>query len=96
MAADGRGGGGLRPGRGGLRGPGGGLGAAAPAGRGRRPLTAGPLRGRADLRPCTARWPTPDRGETVVRGFEHVVDAFLGMLRGANTGKMIVQLAEAP
>ncbi|MFJ2776016.1 NADP-dependent oxidoreductase [Kitasatospora sp. NPDC087315] len=34
--------------------------------------------------------------ETVVRGFEHVVDAFLGMLRGANTGKMIVQIAEAP
>ncbi|MCX4686138.1 NADP-dependent oxidoreductase [Kitasatospora purpeofusca] len=34
--------------------------------------------------------------ETVVRGFEHVVDAFLGMLRGANTGKMIVQLADEP
>ncbi|MEV7596506.1 NADP-dependent oxidoreductase [Kitasatospora sp. NPDC089797] len=30
--------------------------------------------------------------ETVVDGFEHVVDAFLGMLRGANTGKMIVRL----
>ncbi|MFG3054476.1 NADP-dependent oxidoreductase [Kitasatospora sp. NPDC048239] len=34
--------------------------------------------------------------ETVVRGFEHVVDAFLGVLRGANTGKMIVQLTDAP
>ncbi|MFF2657060.1 NADP-dependent oxidoreductase [Kitasatospora sp. NPDC058032] len=34
--------------------------------------------------------------ETVVRGFENVVDAFLGMLRGANTGKMIVQLADEP
>ncbi|MBV6696358.1 NADP-dependent oxidoreductase [Kitasatospora aureofaciens] len=31
--------------------------------------------------------------ETVVQGFDHVVDAFLAMLRGANTGKMIVQLA---
>ncbi|MFI0721712.1 NADP-dependent oxidoreductase [Streptomyces sp. NPDC021224] len=29
--------------------------------------------------------------ETVVDGFEHVVDAFLGMLRGANTGKIIVR-----
>jgi NADPH-dependent curcumin reductase CurA len=28
---------------------------------------------------------------TVVDGFEHIVDAFLGMLRGANTGKIIVQ-----
>ncbi|MER7750547.1 NADP-dependent oxidoreductase [Kitasatospora sp. NPDC097643] len=34
--------------------------------------------------------------ETVVRGFEHVVDAFLGVLKGANTGKMIVQLTDAP
>ncbi|MFI6448619.1 NADP-dependent oxidoreductase [Kitasatospora sp. NPDC050543] len=33
--------------------------------------------------------------ETVVEGFEHMVDAFLGMLRGANTGKMIVQVSEA-
>ncbi|MFJ3214457.1 NADP-dependent oxidoreductase [Kitasatospora sp. NPDC086801] len=32
--------------------------------------------------------------ETIVDGFDHVVDAFLGMLRGANTGKMIVRLAE--
>ncbi|MFJ8669261.1 NADP-dependent oxidoreductase [Streptomyces sp. NPDC093600] len=27
---------------------------------------------------------------TVVEGFEHIVDAFLGMLRGENTGKMLV------
>ncbi|MFB7904998.1 NADP-dependent oxidoreductase [Kitasatospora sp. NPDC056076] len=30
--------------------------------------------------------------ETVVDGFDHVVDAFLGVLRGANTGKMIVRI----
>ncbi|MEU4169317.1 NADP-dependent oxidoreductase [Streptomyces sp. NPDC026665] len=29
--------------------------------------------------------------ETVVDGFEHIVDAFLGMLRGENTGKIIVR-----
>lgn len=29
--------------------------------------------------------------ETVVDGFGHIVDAFLGMLRGENTGKIIVQ-----
>ncbi|CAG7645281.1 hypothetical protein SBRY_40119 [Actinacidiphila bryophytorum] len=29
--------------------------------------------------------------ETVVDGFEHIVDAFLGMLHGGNTGKMIVR-----
>ena len=34
--------------------------------------------------------------ETVVAGIEHGVDAFLGMLRGENTGKMVVRLdAEA-
>jgi NADPH-dependent curcumin reductase CurA len=32
---------------------------------------------------------SPD--ETVVDGFEHIVDAFLGMLRGENTGKIIVR-----
>ncbi|WP_198042283.1 hypothetical protein [Kitasatospora azatica] len=31
--------------------------------------------------------------ETVVTGFENVVGAFLGMLDGANIGKMIVQVA---
>ncbi|MFF9977026.1 NADP-dependent oxidoreductase [Streptomyces erythrochromogenes] len=29
---------------------------------------------------------------TVVQGFEHTVDAFLGMLRGENTGKMLVRI----
>ncbi|MFJ5270956.1 NADP-dependent oxidoreductase [Streptomyces sp. NPDC088358] len=29
--------------------------------------------------------------ETLVDGFEHIVDAFLGMLRGENTGKIIVR-----
>ncbi|MFF7990089.1 NADP-dependent oxidoreductase [Kitasatospora xanthocidica] len=32
--------------------------------------------------------------ETIVDGFDHVVDAFLGMLRGANTGKMLVRIAD--
>jgi hypothetical protein len=31
--------------------------------------------------------------ETVVDGLEHAVDAFLGMLRGANTGKTLVRCA---
>ncbi|WP_406198308.1 NADP-dependent oxidoreductase [Kitasatospora sp. NBC_01560] len=30
--------------------------------------------------------------ETVVDGFEHTVDAFLDLLRGGNTGKMVVRL----
>ena len=30
--------------------------------------------------------------ETVVHGIEHAVDAFIGLLRGANTGKMLVRL----
>lgn len=30
--------------------------------------------------------------ETVVEGMEHTVDAFLGLLRGENTGKMVVKL----
>lgn len=30
---------------------------------------------------------------TVTEGFGHVVDAFLGMLRGANTGKAVVRVA---
>ncbi|MEU2560250.1 NADP-dependent oxidoreductase [Streptomyces longispororuber] len=34
--------------------------------------------------------------ETVVTGFERIVEAFLGMLRGGNTGKMIVRAAGAP
>ena len=30
--------------------------------------------------------------ETAVDGFDHAVDAFLGLLRGENTGKMVVRL----
>lgn len=33
--------------------------------------------------------------ETVVDGIEHAPEAFLGMMRGANTGKMLVRLAPA-
>jgi NADPH-dependent curcumin reductase CurA len=31
--------------------------------------------------------------QTIVQGFEHVVDAFLGVLRGDNVGKMLVQVS---
>lgn len=31
--------------------------------------------------------------ETIVDGIEHTVDAFLDMMRGANTGKMLVRVA---
>ncbi|MFC0599755.1 hypothetical protein [Streptomyces palmae] len=34
------------------------------------------------------------RSATVVEGFEDTVTAFQGMLRGENTGKMIVRLGE--
>jgi NADPH-dependent curcumin reductase CurA len=34
--------------------------------------------------------------ETVVTGLDNAVPAFIGMLRGANTGKMIVRLADDP
>jgi NADPH-dependent curcumin reductase CurA len=30
--------------------------------------------------------------ETVVDGIEHAVDAFLGMMRGENIGKMVVRI----
>lgn len=33
--------------------------------------------------------------ETVVDGIEHTVDAFIDMMRGANTGKMLVRIAGA-
>ncbi|MFE2179414.1 NADP-dependent oxidoreductase [Streptomyces sp. NPDC059455] len=33
-------------------------------------------------------------GETVIKGVENAVDAFLGMLRGENTGKMIVSFED--
>lgn len=31
---------------------------------------------------------------TVVDGFERTVDGFLGMLRGENTGKMLIRIAD--
>jgi NADPH-dependent curcumin reductase CurA len=42
--------------------------------------------------------PAPQDGqvkpkETVVRGIDQAVDAFLGLFRGRNVGKMIVELA---
>lgn len=32
--------------------------------------------------------------ETIVEGFDRIVEAFVSMLRGGNTGKMIVKAAE--
>jgi NADPH-dependent curcumin reductase CurA len=32
--------------------------------------------------------------ETVVGGLENAPDAFIGLLRGQNTGKMVVELAD--
>jgi NADPH-dependent curcumin reductase CurA len=34
--------------------------------------------------------------ETVVDGIEHAVDAFLGLLRGENVGKMLVRVGPEP
>ncbi|MFB6723751.1 NADP-dependent oxidoreductase [Kribbella sp. NPDC056345] len=57
------------------------------------------VRNNLDLRPELIDFLTPQlqsgavvSDETVVTGFEHTVDAFLAMLRGENTGKMLVQL----
>lgn len=50
---------------------------------------AGEYAGRA------AEWPASgvlQSRETVVDGIDHAVDAFLGVLRGENTGKMVVRL----
>jgi NADPH-dependent curcumin reductase CurA len=53
----------------------------------------------ADLAPqyyeSAARWLAEGKlhaEETVVEGIDNAVDAFLGMMRGANTGKMLVRL----
>ncbi|GAB3942784.1 NADP-dependent oxidoreductase [Kribbella albertanoniae] len=57
------------------------------------------VRNNLDLRPELIEFLTPQlqsgavvSDETVVAGFEQTVDAFLAMLRGENTGKMLVQL----
>jgi NADPH-dependent curcumin reductase CurA len=34
--------------------------------------------------------------ETVIDGLENAPDAFIGLLRGENVGKMIVQVGELP
>ncbi|MFF1823240.1 NADP-dependent oxidoreductase [Kribbella sp. NPDC058245] len=58
------------------------------------------VRNHLDLRPELIEFLTPHlqsgavvSDETVVDGFSQTVEAFLAMLRGENTGKMLVQLA---
>ena len=34
----------------------------------------------------------PFAAETVVEGLDHAAEAFIGLLRGENTGKMVVRL----
>jgi NADPH-dependent curcumin reductase CurA len=45
---------------------------------------------REEFRRTVSDWLTS--GQTVVDGLEQAVPAFIGMLRGANTGKMVVRL----
>jgi NADPH-dependent curcumin reductase CurA len=54
---------------------------------------------RAEFREAVTGWLTSGRlvvRETVVDGLDQAVPAFIGMLRGANTGKMVVRLAPDP
>ncbi|MBV9822156.1 MAG: NADP-dependent oxidoreductase [Actinobacteria bacterium] len=54
---------------------------------------------RQEFRSAVADWVTSGQlvvRETVVDGLEQAVPAFIGMLRGANTGKMVVRLAADP
>ena len=54
---------------------------------------------REEFRHAVTEWLTAGRlvvRETVVTGLDQAVPAFIGMLRGANTGKMIVRLAPDP
>jgi hypothetical protein len=53
------------------------------------PLTQRRKSAQGRARPTTCRW---ELEETVVESIENNVEAFLGMLRGDNTGKMIVTL----
>jgi NADPH-dependent curcumin reductase CurA len=54
---------------------------------------------RQEFRETVAGWLTSGQlvvRETVVTGLDQAVPAFIGMLRGANTGKMVVRLASDP
>jgi len=54
---------------------------------------------RPEFREAVTGWLTSGQlvvRETVVEGLDQAVPAFIGMLRGANTGKMIVRLAPDP
>lgn len=54
---------------------------------------------RGEFRQAVTEWLTAGKlvvRETVVTGLDQAVPAFIGMLRGANTGKMIVRLAPDP
>ena len=54
---------------------------------------------RGEFRQAVTEWLTAGQlvvRETVVTGLDQAVPAFIGMLRGANTGKMVVRLAPDP
>ncbi|HEY0168878.1 MAG TPA: NADP-dependent oxidoreductase [Jatrophihabitans sp.] len=54
---------------------------------------------RSEFRDVVTGWLTSGQlvvAETVVEGLEQAVPAFIGMLHGANTGKMVVRLAPDP
>ncbi len=54
---------------------------------------------RGEFRQAVTEWLTSGQlvvRETVVAGLDQAVPAFIGMLRGANTGKMVVRLAPDP
>ncbi|MEO7262437.1 MAG: NADP-dependent oxidoreductase [Jatrophihabitantaceae bacterium] len=54
---------------------------------------------RPEFREAVTEWLTSGHlvvAETVVDGLDQAVPAFIGMLRGANTGKMVVRLASDP
>jgi NADPH-dependent curcumin reductase CurA len=54
---------------------------------------------RAEFQEAVAGWLTSGQlvvRETVVEGLDQAVPAFIGMLQGANTGKMVVRLAPDP